>query len=455
MSAPSVWHGPVLRYVERLRSHDAALRLLARRRVEVYDALVPLVPARLGRRRGDLLSAVVDDVDAVVDRELRVRMPVRQAALVGLLAVILAGALLPLAGVILLTFLVAAGVGSHLLAKHGAFRAQASLIRHRSQLSAAVVESIQVADELRMWQAEERAADRIAAISARMGHESSAAAGWLGAARALVLTGAGAAMAGIAIVAGAAVAAGELSGPMMALLVLLPLALADVVAPVADAGALSVRTAAAEYRLHVLSRTAPAVRDTVAFGRPDGSDVEVRGARARWERGAPLTSAMNLRLAAGDRVAVVGPSGSGKSTLAALMLRFLDPVEGRVELGGQSVRNLPLDDVRRLDRPGRRPPAHLRHNAGRERSARLPQRQRCRRRGRDPPGPARRMARRPTGGSPHLARRWPRFCVGRRAGADRHRAVVPRQPTSAGARRADSPPRPRDGDRAGARGADR
>ena len=39
---------PVLRYAERLRSHDAALRLLARRRVEVYDALVPLTPARLG-----------------------------------------------------------------------------------------------------------------------------------------------------------------------------------------------------------------------------------------------------------------------------------------------------------------------------------------------------------------------------------------------------------------------
>ena len=339
---------PVLRYVERLRSHDAALRLLARRRVEVYDALVPLVPARLGRRRGDLLSAVVDDVDAVVDRELRVRMPVRQAALVGLLAVILAGALLPLAGVILLTFLVAAGVGSHQLAKHGAFRAQASLIRHRSQLSAAVVESIQVADELRMWQAEDaRPTGSRRSVPGWVTSRAPRPDGW-GRLGPWCSTGAGAAMAGTAIVAGAAVAAGELSGPMMALLVLLPLALADVVAPVADAGALSVRTAAAEYRLHVLSRTAPAVRDTVAFGRPDGSDVEVRGARARWERGAPLTSAMNLRLAAGDRVAVVGPSGSGKSTLAALMLRFLDPVEGRVELGGQSVRNLPLDDVRRL-----------------------------------------------------------------------------------------------------------
>src|SRR5690606_5235572 len=40
---------PALRYAERLLSHDLVLRLLARRRTEVYDALVPLVPGALGR----------------------------------------------------------------------------------------------------------------------------------------------------------------------------------------------------------------------------------------------------------------------------------------------------------------------------------------------------------------------------------------------------------------------
>ena len=54
---------PLLRYVERLRSHDVALHLLARRRVQVYDAVVPLTPGALGRRRGDVLTAIVDDVD--------------------------------------------------------------------------------------------------------------------------------------------------------------------------------------------------------------------------------------------------------------------------------------------------------------------------------------------------------------------------------------------------------
>src|SRR4029077_5732263 len=66
---------PILRYAERLVSHDAALRLLAERRAAVYDALVPLVPGRLGRRRGDVLASVVDDVDALLDGQLRVRQP--------------------------------------------------------------------------------------------------------------------------------------------------------------------------------------------------------------------------------------------------------------------------------------------------------------------------------------------------------------------------------------------
>ena len=77
---------PVLRYAERLLSHDSALGMLARRRAEVYDALVPLTPGRLGPRRGDVLASVVDDVDSVLDRELRSRMPVRGLVLVAVLA---------------------------------------------------------------------------------------------------------------------------------------------------------------------------------------------------------------------------------------------------------------------------------------------------------------------------------------------------------------------------------
>jgi ATP-binding cassette subfamily C protein CydCD len=145
-----------------------------------------------------------------------------------------------------------------------------------------------------------------------------------------------------------AVADGSVSGPVMALLVLLPLALVDVVVPLADAGALSVRTEAAAARLSAIERTAPAVRDTVTRPLPAAHDVAVDGASGRWQPDAPSTATCTLDLGPGDRVAVVGASGSGKSTLAALLLRFLDPSTGQVRHGGTDLRSLALDDVRRV-----------------------------------------------------------------------------------------------------------
>lgn len=64
---------PYFRYLERLISHDAALAELADRRVAVFAALVPLTPARLGRRsRSAVLNGVVDDLTDVVEAQVRV-----------------------------------------------------------------------------------------------------------------------------------------------------------------------------------------------------------------------------------------------------------------------------------------------------------------------------------------------------------------------------------------------
>ncbi|MEO6511004.1 MAG: thiol reductant ABC exporter subunit CydD [Nocardioides sp.] len=338
---------PALRYVERLQSHDAALRLLARRRVQVYDALVPLVPGRLGRRRGDVLASVVEDVDGVVDRELRVLAPVRTYAMVAAFAALVCGLLLPVAGLVVLVGCLSIGAGGWSLARRGARSAERDLVAARADLSAAVLETVQVAAELRMWQRTDRATAEVTAVAARVGRAGRRASRWLGAARALVLAGTGMVVAGVAVVAADALRAGDLSGPVLALLVLTPLALAEVAAGVPVAGVLSVRTAEASARLTRLASTAPAVRDTVSRVAPSSSDVVLTEARARWQPRAPLTAPASLHLQPGERTALVGASGTGKSTVAALMLRFLDPAEGSVTLGGAPARTLALDDVRR------------------------------------------------------------------------------------------------------------
>jgi ATP-binding cassette subfamily C protein CydCD len=127
-----------------------------------------------------------------------------------------------------------------------------------------------------------------------------------------------------------------------------PLALAEVVVPVADAAVASTRARAAQARIDALLAHAPAVeppRDPAVPGADTG--VDVVGVSAGWEGHDAFTD-LSLQVPPGGRIAVVGESGSGKSTLAALLLRFLDPRRGGVILGGVGLPRLALDDVRRV-----------------------------------------------------------------------------------------------------------
>jgi ATP-binding cassette subfamily B protein len=62
--------------------------------------------------------------------------------------------------------------------------------------------------------------------------------------------------------------------------------------------------------------------------------------------GASVLRGVDLEVAAGERVALVGPSGSGKSTLAMLVARFYDPHEGVVRVDGYDVRDVALASLR-------------------------------------------------------------------------------------------------------------
>ncbi len=94
---------PAFRYAERLASHDAALGMLADRRTEAYAALIPLTPARLGRRRrSDVLTGVVEDLTDEVDAQVRVTVPVISTVLAGGIVIAVTAALAPVAAAVLL-----------------------------------------------------------------------------------------------------------------------------------------------------------------------------------------------------------------------------------------------------------------------------------------------------------------------------------------------------------------
>lgn len=78
-----------------------------------------------------------------------------------------------------------------------------------------------------------------------------------------------------------------------------------------------------------------------------GREVVFEQVRFAYRTGGEVLPRFDLRLPAGQTVAVVGATGAGKSTLAKLLARFYDPTEGRVTLDGVDLRDLALPDLRR------------------------------------------------------------------------------------------------------------
>lgn len=80
---------------------------------------------------------------------------------------------------------------------------------------------------------------------------------------------------------------------------------------------------------------------------PDGRGaIEMRGVTVAYEGSEPVLRDVDLSVAAGETVALVGPTGSGKTTLAALIPRLYDPVEGVVEIDGADVRSVDPESLR-------------------------------------------------------------------------------------------------------------
>jgi ATP-binding cassette subfamily B protein len=103
------------------------------------------------------------------------------------------------------------------------------------------------------------------------------------------------------------------------------------------------------HRVHEIIDTPVEVRerqDAQPIGNVRG-DVAFEGVSFSFDRGAPVLDRLDLAVAAGERIAIVGRSGEGKSTIADLLVRHLDPDSGRVTIDGHDIRSLRLADVRR------------------------------------------------------------------------------------------------------------
>jgi thiol reductant ABC exporter CydC subunit len=341
---------PVVRYLERLASHDMTLRVLGRLRARFFERIEPLAPAQLdGYRRGDLLSRMVADVDALQNLYLRGLEPPLVALLAGGVSVGVASAVLPAAGVALAAGLLAGGIAVPAVAGVLGARAGRRQAAARGQLAAELVELTGAAPELVAFGLEHDALERVRTADAHLVRIARRSAFATGLADGLGLLVTGVTVAAVLALAVDASGHGRLDKVLIAMLALLALASFEAVTPLAAAARELSATLAAGRRILELTDQRASVLDsaTPAPLPPWPFAVALEGVSARYP-GQPLPAlhGMSLRLAPGERVALVGPSGAGKTTVVNLLLRFLAPEEGRLTLGGRDVRDYRQDDVR-------------------------------------------------------------------------------------------------------------
>jgi thiol reductant ABC exporter CydC subunit len=343
---------PIVRYLERVSSHDLALRVLGPARRRFYERIEPLAPAQLDcYRSGDLLSRMVADVDELQNIYLRGIGPPLVALLAGAVSVGVAAAFLPAAALVLAIGLLLAGIVVPFMTGLLASRVRARQAAARGTLSAELVELMAAGPEIVALGSVPRAlgqvrhADRsLVALGRR-----DALAGGVGDGLGMAL--AGITVAGVLVVAVSATSNGRLDRVLIAMLALMALASFEAVTPLSAAIRELSAGLAAGRRILELTDQEPAVTAPCAPGPLPRwpFSIQFDGVSARYP-GQPRLAlgCVSFHVDAGERVALIGPSGAGKTTLVNLLLRFLNAEEGRVLLAGRDLRDYSPDDVRRV-----------------------------------------------------------------------------------------------------------
>ena len=336
------------RYAERLCGHNATLSILARLRGWLFGRLIPLAPAALAEQRGaQLLSRLRADIDTLEQAYLGLLLPSAVAACSTVAVLTVALFWSGWFAVLLLPVLLFAGAWLpwRLQARHASDAAQ--IDRDAEDLRAAWADALAGRAELMVWGAEDAFDARMEQLGAQREAARARAQAGLARADAMLTACSGLALSLALLVGVLAMQQRSLDGPGLAMLAMLAIAAFEPLLPLPLAWSRLAAIKAAALRVFELADRTPAVSDPVeAAVPPQGHDLHLREVWMRHaQHGEWALRGVNLDLASGTRLALVGASGAGKSSLAQLLGR-LSPYQGSVTMGGVALDQMRADDVR-------------------------------------------------------------------------------------------------------------
>ncbi len=332
----------VLRYLERLVSHDAMFRALGGVRVWFFTGLAHSAAGGLGlRRAGDALTRLVNDVEALDGLYLRIIVPGLGALLLLPILLVVLSRENAWALLMLIPFSVVAMAlpwRAATLAGDNANRAALAMAGLRN----AALDTLSGLREVKIFAAEGR---MLALLQSRESALLAAQRELAQRISRLNMVGFITAQLGILLV----LLLGFMSGPVASAVALFVVVAAfEAVSALPRAGVLLGQSRVAAARVVEAAEAGPTVPDPTMPPPPlTGYAVSFEHVGFRYAHDLPFVfENLSLQLPAGSRTAILGPSGAGKSTIAGLLLKLAAPQSGKIKLGTVDIAALPADAVR-------------------------------------------------------------------------------------------------------------
>lgn len=341
----------LFRYFEKLVTHDATFRILAKLRVQVFEKIIPLSPAVLNRyRNSDLLNRLVSDVDTLDSLYLRLIAPfitaifVILAMCIGLSFVNVPLALGLGASLLLLVFVIPT-VFYQLGKKFGD-----KLVHSRALYRTQFLEFIQAQAELLLFNAEDKLKDNMAKTEANWQADQQKEANLSGFSTALSLFLNGLIIAAMLWFSSQAEFGNdEYRMAFIALFTFAALASFEILMPLGSAFLHIGQVIASAERVTDIIEQQPLVvfNGKTEFDQNATTLIEAKDLSFTYpERQNRALDNLNLTIQKGKKVAILGKTGSGKSTLLQLLVRNYDANQGELSLAGKPISDYAEDTLR-------------------------------------------------------------------------------------------------------------
>ena len=331
----------VMRYFEKIVTHDATFRILSKLRVQVFEKIIPLSPAVLNRyRNSDLLNRLVSDVDTLDSLYLRLLAPFFTAAFVIIAMMIgLSFVNTPLAlglGLFLLILLIIIPTVFYRLGQEFGER----LIQARATYRTQFLEFIQAQAELLLFNAEDKLKEKMSVTEKTWQEDQAKEAKLSGFSTALVLFLNGLLISGMLwFASNADFGTDEYRTAYIALFTFAALAAFEIIMPLGAAFLHIGQVIAAAERVTEIIEQKPLVE----FNDNEKFETKVRLISAKDlsfsypGQETLVLKNLTLDLEQGKKIAILGKTGSGKSSLLQLLVRNYDANQGQLLLAEKPI----------------------------------------------------------------------------------------------------------------------